>query len=236
MLSDNRIPGDSLAENYAVASFSDASAGNNKPIQVSGITVFGVDAGNYSPNTSTTALANITPADPVVTLTSSKNPIVQGENVSFTAKLAAAGTLSAMPAGTVQFYANGQPLGGPVTLNGAAATFNAGQLPTGSNTISAVYLGDSNFQSSSASMVQAVQMNVNALNILSIVANGDGTTTVTCQGEPATSYVVQASTALNSPSAWEPFSTNASGYIDGKWTIIDDMTKHQQRFFRLVKF
>jgi len=236
VLSDNRISGDSLAESYAVAAFYDASAGNNKPVQVSGITVLGVDASNYSPNTSTTALANITQVGPVVTLTSSKNPIVEGENVSFTAKLAATATLSAMTTGTVQFYANGQPLGGPVTLNGAAATINAAQLPMGSNTVSAVYLGDSNFQSSSATMVQAVQMNVNVLKILSIVENGDGTTTVTCQGEPATSYVVQASTALNSPTAWEPFSTNTSGYIDGKWTIVDDMTKHQQRFFRLVKF
>ena len=236
ILSDNRIAGDALAVSYLAASFSDASVGMGKLVQVSGITVTGTDAANYLANTSTTTTAAITAAVSTTLLSSSQNPIVEGASVSFTARISAAATVSSQPSGLVQFYVNGQLLGNPVSVNGGAASLTTSQLKAGSNTVSAAYLGDSSFQASTTSMVQAVQMDISILTILSIVANPDGTSTVTFQGVPNTSYLVQATPDFSLPVQWANFSTNVSGYIDGKWTVVDDMTQHVHRFFRGSKF
>jgi hypothetical protein len=235
-LSDNQLAGDTLTVTYAAASFSDPNVGTGKPVQVSGISVTGPDAGNYTPNSSTMAMENITSASSTTAVSSSPPSIVEGSSVSFTATISPAGAASTVPTGTVQFSSNGQPLGSPVALNAGVATLTTSQLSAGSNTVMAAYLGDVNFQGSSASLVEPVQMNISTLTILSIVRNGDGTTTVTCQGVPDTDYVVQAAPTMNLPVAWGNFSTNRSGFIDGKWTFVDDMTQHTQRYFRAVKF
>ncbi|HEY2623131.1 MAG TPA: YDG domain-containing protein [Dyella sp.] len=61
-LSDSGLlPGDSVNFNYAAANFHTSNVGLGIPIQVTGITDSGVDAGNYSFNTSATTSANITP-------------------------------------------------------------------------------------------------------------------------------------------------------------------------------
>ena len=119
-----------------------------------------------------------------------------------------------------------------MALTDGAATLSTSQLSAGSNTISSVYLGDANFLASDNSLMQAVQMNIQTVTILSILPNGDGTATVTCQGVPNTQYLVQATPSLTAPITWENVSTNTSGFIDGQWTYVDDMTQHPQRFFR----
>src|SRR5579884_4283706 len=68
-LSDNRIAGDMFADSYTTAAFTDKNAGNGKTINVSGISIAGADAGNYTFNTTTTATANITPRPLTVTVT-----------------------------------------------------------------------------------------------------------------------------------------------------------------------
>src|SRR5205823_233625 len=71
MLSDNRISGDVLDDSITSASFADANVGANKTITVSGISVSGADAGNYSlQNTTATTAANIAPAGVVISVTS----------------------------------------------------------------------------------------------------------------------------------------------------------------------
>jgi hypothetical protein len=59
-LSDDRISGDVLTLGYASASFTNKNAGTGKTINVSGITVGGTDAGNYTHNTTAIATADIT--------------------------------------------------------------------------------------------------------------------------------------------------------------------------------
>jgi hypothetical protein len=61
-LTDNRISGDLFTANYAAALFADKNVGTAKPISVSGITLSGPDAGNYSFNSTATAVADITAA------------------------------------------------------------------------------------------------------------------------------------------------------------------------------
>jgi YDG domain len=53
------VAGDLLTLSYASASFADPSVGANKTVTVLGINVTGLDAGNYSWNTSTTTTASI---------------------------------------------------------------------------------------------------------------------------------------------------------------------------------
>ena len=68
-LTDNRVTGDSLSVAYGSASFSDANVGTAKPVTVSGITVSGADAGNYTFNSTANTTANITGRSLVVSAT-----------------------------------------------------------------------------------------------------------------------------------------------------------------------
>src|SRR5262249_61908386 len=60
--SDDRVAGDDLSDAYASATFADKNAGTGKAISVSGISISGADAGNYTlQGTSASASADITP-------------------------------------------------------------------------------------------------------------------------------------------------------------------------------
>ena len=48
-LADDRISGDVFTASYTSATFADANAGTGKAITVSGISISGADAGNYTP-------------------------------------------------------------------------------------------------------------------------------------------------------------------------------------------
>jgi len=60
-LSDNRIAGDALTISSTDA-FTDKNAGSGKYVGVSNIAISGADAGNYTVNSSTATVANITKA------------------------------------------------------------------------------------------------------------------------------------------------------------------------------
>jgi hypothetical protein len=59
-LSDNRVAGDALTISYTSASFANKNVGTSKPVDVSGISVTGAAAGNYTFNTTASASADIT--------------------------------------------------------------------------------------------------------------------------------------------------------------------------------
>src|SRR5204863_5637 len=58
VLHDDRVPGDSLSTADTSATFSDKNVATNKTVTVSGISISGPDAANYTANTSTTDLAD----------------------------------------------------------------------------------------------------------------------------------------------------------------------------------
>src|SRR5206468_4875415 len=68
-LSDDRVIGDVFTDSYTSASFADKNVANGKTVTVTGISISGTDAGNYTANTSTTATADITPRTLHVTAT-----------------------------------------------------------------------------------------------------------------------------------------------------------------------
>jgi Pro-kumamolisin, activation domain/Bacterial Ig-like domain (group 3) len=81
------------------------------------------------------------------TLTTSLNPAVYGQTVTFTAKVkpSASGT----PTGTVKFL-DGASVLGTVALSGGSATFATHALAAGANSITADYSGDSTYHASNA--------------------------------------------------------------------------------------
>jgi hypothetical protein len=50
-LSDDRVSGDVLSTAYAAATFNNKNVGTAKPVSVTGISISGADAGNYTANT-----------------------------------------------------------------------------------------------------------------------------------------------------------------------------------------
>jgi hypothetical protein len=94
-------------------------------------------------------------APTTTTLTSSANPSVFGQSVTFTATVAGPQG-SATPTGSVQFSIDGKDVGGAVTLDGndqATYTTSALAVTNGTNhTVTASYAGDDSFLASSGSL------------------------------------------------------------------------------------
>jgi hypothetical protein len=80
-LSDNRISGDVLTLSYSSATFSDKNIGTGKAVSVSGISVTGTDAGNYTFNTTAATTANITAVP--LTITASNLSKCFGQTLTF---------------------------------------------------------------------------------------------------------------------------------------------------------
>ena len=87
------------------------------------------------------------------TITSSLNPSIVGQAVTFTAKITSP---TVMPTGPVTFTL-GQTTLGTAQLGGGKATFTTSSLPAGSNVVKVTYLGNSNIAKSSAVVTQVVQ-------------------------------------------------------------------------------
>ena len=157
------------SDTVSVASGSGTLAGANagaEPISSFDSLALGNDsAGNYT-LTGASGSVTITTASSTNSVAASPNPSLPGSNVTFTATLAAVVPGVGTPTGTVLFKTNGVALSDPVALDGSGlATLMTNSLPHGSNTVTAEYAGDSNFQGSTNSLVQVVNTPPVAPNI-----------------------------------------------------------------------
>ena len=80
-LTDDRIAGDVFTDGYTAASFIDKNVANGKAVSVSGISISGTDAGNYSYNTTAAATANITKL-PITVTAAGIDKVYDGTNVA----------------------------------------------------------------------------------------------------------------------------------------------------------
>jgi|GEM_PF-321785 len=85
-LSDNRVAGDVLSASYASAAFADKNVGTAKTVTVTGITISGADAANYTHNTTATDTASITRR--ALTVTANASDKVYDGTTTATATLA----------------------------------------------------------------------------------------------------------------------------------------------------
>jgi Bacterial Ig-like domain (group 3)/Beta-propeller repeat len=89
-----------------------------------------------------------------ITLTSSLNPSIYGQPVTFTAAFAS--TIGAPPDGETVKFMKGKTILGTGTLSSGSASFTTSTLPVATNAITAVYAGDSNFGPSTSNTVKQV--------------------------------------------------------------------------------
>ena len=117
----------------------------------------GTSPGNYTINatyndgpkftgSSGTGTLTVQKAATSTALTSSVNPSVFGQSVTFTATVTSAG---GVPTGNVQFKDGGQSLG-TGALSGGVATLTRSNLTVGDHSITAVYIGNANFDTSTS--------------------------------------------------------------------------------------
>ena len=118
------------------------------PITISGGVAPNYNIIQYTPGT----LSVITSTATTTTLTSSSNPAVGGQAVTFTAQVTRSSPSAGTPTGVVTFVVNGVPIG-VATVDPATgmASFTTSSLALGSSIIVAAYSGDSVFQPSQSS-------------------------------------------------------------------------------------
>jgi hypothetical protein len=120
------------------------------PIGVNAVTVSYAGDTNYAPSTSTPALVTVTGSTQGASRTSlnlSSATVAQGDSYTFTAMVSPTNPL---PTGTITFAGDGQLVTTPVTLISGTATVSTPNIAItpGTHLITAIYSGDSNYQSS----------------------------------------------------------------------------------------
>jgi hypothetical protein len=113
----------------------------------------GDDANALSATTATSITVVAPPSATEVNLSSSTTSAATGVSVALSVSVIGNGTAPALPSGTVTFTANGSTLG-TATLSNGVASLSTTVLSAGSNTIAALYSGDSSHQASSSNQVQ----------------------------------------------------------------------------------
>jgi hypothetical protein len=93
-------------------------------------------------------------AVPTITLSSSRNPSIYGQAVTFTATLTS--TIGPPPDGETVTFKQVATLLGTAALSGGSASFTTSTLRVGTDPIKAVYGGDSNFGGSTSTAVSQV--------------------------------------------------------------------------------
>jgi hypothetical protein len=214
-LSDNRVAADqanggaSLIDNYTSATFSNSLPGSNKTVTVTGISITGSDAGDYtlSSNTATTkgTISNSNAVSTTTTVSSSNGSVVYGTSVTFTATVSAQSGTTPPTAGTVDFYDTTTSTDlGDGTLSGTASAASTWTYTpttnlnvTAGDTITATYENDLNFNTSSGTTTQTVtarHITVTGITAANKTYNGNATATLQGLATASLSGVVSGDT------------------------------------------
>ncbi|MFZ0827563.1 MAG: YDG domain-containing protein [Verrucomicrobiia bacterium] len=131
----------------------------------------------------TSSVFTVSQGKTTVTLTSSINPLVYGQSVTFTAKVSPVAPATGMPSGTVTFK-DGSTILGSGTLNGSGqASFSTNKISAATtvHSIAAVYGGNTNFTGSTSGALSQT-INKATLTVWGITASNkvyDAKTTAT---------------------------------------------------------
>jgi hypothetical protein len=155
-------------------------------------------------NTNTFAVGQ---ASTTTMVSSSANPSVFGQRVTFTATVNVTAPGAGTPTGTVNFF-DGATLLGTGTLSGGVAAFSTSNLAVGNHTITATYSGDSNFIASTSN------------TLTQTVNKASTTTTVSASANPSAfgqNVTFTATVAVVAPGAGTP--TGTVSFLDGLISI-----------------
>jgi len=112
---------------------------------------------NFAGSTSNTVTHGVDRADTTLSLSSSTPHAVAGEPLTFTAEVSVVAPGAGTPTGAVQFFVDGNELGGPVALSNGVATSPTAHLGAGDHVVTADYEGDARYAGASASIDQDVE-------------------------------------------------------------------------------
>ena len=166
-------------------------------------------AGDASFNSSTGSLTGnpqvVNKSSSTTAVTSSPNPSIFGQSVTFSATVSAVAPGTGTPTGTVTFLDGGSPIG-TGTLTAGIATFTTSALTAGNHTITTTYSGDGNFSASTGSLAGNPQ----------VVKKANSTTAVTSSQNPSglgQSVIFSATVLPVAPGAGTP--TGTVTFLDG---------------------
>ena len=108
--------------------------------------------GNYQASTSSVLTQTVNKGATTTAVTSSANPSLPGQSVTFTAAVSVTSPASGTPIGTVTFK-DGATVLGSGTLSGGTASVTTAALAVGNHMIKAVYGGDGDFKTSTSTAV-----------------------------------------------------------------------------------
>jgi hypothetical protein len=144
--------------------------------------------------TYTTAKASVTlivvPGTPVITLTSSANPVFMSNAVSFTASLP---SYASTETGTMTFYSGSTAIG-TAPVSGGSATLTTTALAAGTQSITAVYSGDSDYGPGTSNPVSEIVQDFTLT-----FASGNGSVTAQPGGQATYSLVVTPTNGTHLP-------------------------------------
>ena len=221
-----------------VQTYDTKNAGTDKTLIPSGTVLDGNSGVNYSITFFNNSNGVITGLTTTNLLVSSENPSAFGSNVTFTATVNGDPPATDLPTGQIVFSANGIHFSTNDLVNGSAGASIA-TLPAGTNEITAIYLPEGNFQSSTGSLNQVVTNSIvySTTNIiLSIANNNNGTLILNLLGTPGSQYYIVSSSDITLPmSSWTILggSTNMASTPSGLWSQLVGMT-NSATFFRSV--
>ena len=190
-----------------VVTFTVNSTANTYGIETISESIQFYNASGGSGGTARSAQLTVTAISTSTGVTSSQNPSVFGQSVTFTATVTP-GT-SGTPTGTVTFYDSSNQIG-TGTLSSGVATFATAALAVGSHTITASYGGDSTFGASVGSLTGGLQ----------VVNQASTSTAVGSSANPILvnqSVTFTATVSANAPGAGTP--TGSVSFMDGSTTI-----------------
>ena len=126
-LSDNRVSGDVFMDSYASATFASAPVGTGISVSVTGISISGTDAGNYTFNTTASTTADITQK----TITASATAANKVYDGTTTATLASSSLTGVVPGDNVVLNVNSATFSDRNVGNGKTVTVSLGSLGGG---------------------------------------------------------------------------------------------------------
>ena len=171
---------------------------------------------NFVTTATNTAPVTVNAAATTTAVASSTNPSVVGQAVTYTATVAVTPPGAGTPTGNVEFFdggtaiaacggASGNPLSG--TSSTCVVTYGA----TGSHTITAKYLGSTNFSASAVS--SSITQTVNAAATATAVASNHNPSVV------GQSVTYTATVSVTAPGAGTPSNADTVTFKDGASTI-----------------
>jgi len=187
---------------------------------------------NYNSTFSGIDTTTVTQAVTSSAILSNTGSITSGSNVTLTVNISTQARVfnaSQEPSGTVQFKVNGNNFGSPVSVVGGVANFAKGtailsttSLPTGTDNITAVYSGDTNYATSTTPAAAVVTVTGGSLPDLTIAKSHVGTFN---QGDANDTYAIVVTNSGAGPTTAAvtvvdtlPASLTETGMAGNGWT------------------